>query len=98
MRPRRGSSTAVIVCAESDRMRIGIDAAVLDVSTGLLSLSTTGSFAVDEQVKIRLKNVIQRFEERRGAASCDSPSPIKTVRPGCRSSCSRGSRPWRSRL
>jgi hypothetical protein len=65
-RAPRASSTAVVV-RESDRMRTGIDAGVLDVSTGTLSLSTQGRFAVDEQVKIRLRNVVQRFEkETRG--------------------------------
>jgi hypothetical protein len=65
-RPAKSSSTALVV-RESDRMRRGIEAAVLDVSTGFLSLSTRGPFAVDEQVKIRLRNVVQRFEkEARG--------------------------------
>ena len=62
-------------------MRIGIDAAVLDVSTGLLSRSTTGSFAVDEQVKIRLKNVIQRFEEEaRGLVRLAEPDQDGSTR------------------
>jgi hypothetical protein len=48
-------------------MRTGIEAAVLDVSTGFLSLSTRGRFAVDEPIKIRVRNVVQRFEkEARG--------------------------------
>lgn len=65
-RAPKASSTAVLI-RESDRMRIGIDAVVLEASTGFLSLYTVGQFAVDEQVKIRLKNVVQRFEkETRG--------------------------------
>jgi hypothetical protein len=65
-RAPKASSTARLV-RESDRMRTGIDAVVLDVSTGSLSLYTQGQFAVDEQVKIGLKNVVQRFEkETRG--------------------------------
>jgi hypothetical protein len=63
---RKASSTARLI-RESDRMRTGIDAVVLEASTGSLSLYTQGQFAVDEQVKIRLKNVVQRFEkETRG--------------------------------
>lgn len=48
-------------------MRTGTEAAVLEVSTAFLSLSTRGRFAVDEQVKIHLQNIVQRFEkETRG--------------------------------
>ncbi len=62
----KASSTAVVI-RESDRMRTGIDAAVLEVETGTLTLLTYGQFVVDEQIKIRLKNVVQRFEkETRG--------------------------------
>ena len=62
----KASSTAVVI-RESDRMRTGIDAAVLAVETGTLALLTYGEFVVDEQIKIRLNNVVQRFEkETRG--------------------------------
>ncbi len=48
-------------------MRTGTDAAVLDISMSSLLLSTRGPFTVDEQIKIRLRNVVQRFEkEARG--------------------------------
>jgi hypothetical protein len=64
--PAKASSTAVLV-READRMRTGMEAAVLDVSTGFLSLRTRGTFALDEQVKVRLRNIVQRFEkEARG--------------------------------
>jgi hypothetical protein len=74
----KASSTAVLI-RESDRMRTGIDAAILKVSTGTLSLSTRGQFALDEQVKIRLRNVVQRFKaETRGLVKkiepCDDGS------------------------
>ena len=63
----RASSTAVIV-RENDLMRAGVDAAVLNVSMEFLSLATRGDFALEEQIKIRLRNVVQRFEkEARGA-------------------------------
>jgi len=66
IRSARASSTAVLV-READRMRSGREAVLLDVSTGFLSLRTQGSFVLDEQVKIRLRNVVQRFEkEARG--------------------------------
>jgi hypothetical protein len=66
-RPAKASSTAVLV-READRMRTGIEAALLEVATGLLTLRTQGSFAIEEQVKIRLRNIVQRFEkEARGA-------------------------------
>jgi len=58
----KASSTAVVI-READRMRTGIEAAVLDVETGMLTLLTYGQFTVDEQIKIRLKNVVQRFEK-----------------------------------
>jgi hypothetical protein len=62
----KASSTAVVI-RESDRMRTGIDAAVLDVATGTLTLLSYGQFAAEEPIKIRLKNVVQRFEkETRG--------------------------------
>jgi len=65
-RPAKASSTAMIV-RESDKMRTGTDAAVLDISMSSLLLSTRGPFTVDEQIKIRLRNVVQRFEkEARG--------------------------------
>ncbi len=65
-RPPKASSTALIV-RESDKMRTGTDAAVLDISMSSLLLSTRGPFAVDEQIKIRLRNIVQRFEkEARG--------------------------------
>jgi hypothetical protein len=65
-RPPKASSTAQIV-RESDKMRTGTDAAVLDITMSSLLLSTRGPFTVDEQIKIRLRNVVQRFEkEARG--------------------------------
>jgi hypothetical protein len=65
-RPPRASSTGLVI-READRMRTGIEAVVLDVSTGFLSLWTSGQFTFDEQIKIRLRNVVQRFEkEARG--------------------------------
>ena len=74
----KASSTAVLI-READRMRTGVDAAILTVSTGTLSLSTRGKFALDEQVKIRLRNVVQRFKtETRGLVKkidpCDDGS------------------------
>jgi hypothetical protein len=65
-RAPKASSTARLI-RQSDRMRTGIDAVVFDVSTAYLSLYTQGQFVVEEQVKVRLKNVVQRFEkETRG--------------------------------
>jgi hypothetical protein len=65
-RPVRASSTGLVI-READRMRTGIEAVVLDVSTGFLSLWTSSRFTLDEQIKIRLRNVVQRFEkEARG--------------------------------
>ena len=65
-RPPKASSTALLI-RESDRMRTGIDAVVLEAATGSLSLYTRGQFVIDEQVKVRLKNIVQRFEkETRG--------------------------------
>jgi DNA phosphorothioation-dependent restriction protein DptG len=79
-RPVKGSSTAVIV-RESDRMRTGTDAAVLDISMSTLLLSTRGIFAVEEQLKIRLRNVVQRFEkEARGVVrKCESNADGSTT-------------------
>jgi hypothetical protein len=80
-RAPKGSSTAVLI-RESDRMRTGIDGVVLEASTGTLSLYTQGQFTIDEQVKIRLKNVVQRFEkETRGlvrtiAANADGSTTL----------------------
>jgi hypothetical protein len=77
----KASSTAVVI-READRMRTGIEAAVLDVATGTLTLLTHGQFAVDEQIKIRLKNVVQRFaKETRGlvrkvTANGDGPTTL----------------------
>jgi hypothetical protein len=62
----RASTTAVVI-RESDRMRTGIDAAVLGIAMDSLTLRTLGTFAVEELLKIRLKNIVQRFEkETRG--------------------------------
>jgi hypothetical protein len=52
-----------------------MEAVLLDVSTAFLSLRTQGSFALDEQVKIRLRNVVQRFEkEARGTVRKAEPT------------------------
>ncbi len=65
-RPAKANTTALLIC-DADKMRTGTEAAVLEVSTAFLSLSTRGRFAVDEQVKIHLQNIVQRFEkETRG--------------------------------
>lgn len=61
-RPPRASSTA-LVTRESDRMRTGIEAVILDVGTGSLSLNANGPFAIGEPLKIKLRNVVQRFEK-----------------------------------
>jgi DNA phosphorothioation-dependent restriction protein DptG len=56
-----------MIVREADKMRTGTDAAVLDISMSSLLLSTRGPFAVDEQIKLRLRNIVQRFEkEARG--------------------------------
>jgi len=56
-------------------MRTGIEAVVLDVSTGFLSLWTSSQFTLEEQIKIRLRNVVQRFEkEARGLVKKIDPN------------------------
>lgn len=62
---KRGTVAQIVL--ESDMMRSGSDALLLDISTGFLTLRSPGKFAPDDQIKIRLRNDVQRCQkETRG--------------------------------
>lgn len=70
----KSHATAVIV-RETDQMRTGIPATLHNVSVGGVGFSIETELEIDEQIKIRLVNQIQRFEkEVRGKVRRVSPT------------------------
>ena len=62
-KPRHWGSAAALVIRDSDKMRLGIEAALKDVSPVGLGLAMTVPLEVNEHVKVRLKNAIQKVEK-----------------------------------
>ena len=56
-------SAGALIIRESDFMRLGIDARVRNVSLGGLGLEAEEPLELNEQVKIQLRNDVQRFEK-----------------------------------
>ena len=56
-------SAGAIIIRETDFMRLGIDARVRNVSLGGLGIDAEEPLELNEQVKIQLRNDIQRFEK-----------------------------------
>ena len=68
------ASTSAQVFRENDLMRLTIDARVLDITAGTMSLRVTAALQVADQIKIRLRNIVQRLEkEVRGRVCAVEP-------------------------
>ncbi len=65
--PRFPSRSIAVVLRDSDLMRLGITGRVIDISVVGVGIVLPEPLEVGEQIKMRLKNEIQRFErETRG--------------------------------
>ena len=60
---RYPSSAGAVIIRETDFMRLGIDARVRNVSLGGLGIDAEEPLELNEQVKIQLRNDVQRFEK-----------------------------------
>lgn len=60
---RYPSSAGAVVIRDTDFMRSGLDAKVRNVSLGGLGLDMATPLDLNEQVKIQLRNDIQRFQK-----------------------------------
>ncbi|MBW3543502.1 MAG: PilZ domain-containing protein [Planctomycetes bacterium] len=61
--PRSDASGGAIVYREADMMRRGLPAVLLDVSTGGVGLSLAEKLPENEQIRVAVKNDIQRFQK-----------------------------------
>ena len=67
LRLRYWAGATALVIRDSDKMRLGIEASLADVSSVGLGLSMTAPLDINEQVKIQLKNDVQKVaKEVRG--------------------------------
>ena len=72
---RYPSSGGALVVRDSDKMRSGLDGTLHDVSVAGVGIYTPMSLEVGEQVKVRLRNDVQRFEkEVRGTVQHCTPT------------------------
>ena len=72
---RYESRAKAVVIRETDQMRTGIPATLHNVSAGGLGLSLDLELELNEQLKVRIANEIQRFEkEVRGRVRRVSPT------------------------
>lgn len=72
---RYRSRAVALVIRETDKMRTGIAAELIDVSAGGLRVLLETELNVGEQLKVRLKNEIERFEkEVRGIVRRATPT------------------------
>lgn len=60
---RYPSKAGAVVVRDSDMMRIGLEGSLKDVSVGGIGLLMDEPLQINEQVKIRLHNEVQRFEK-----------------------------------
>ena len=60
---RYPSNAGAVIIRETDFMRLGTDARVRNVSLGGLGLDSEEPLELNEQVKIQLRNDIQRFQK-----------------------------------
>ena len=72
--PRRSASTTARIVREMDMMRVGIDAVLRSASTSQLVLEGPPGLKLQDQIKIHLHHVVQRFEkEVRGLVRQSEP-------------------------
>ena len=60
---RYPSSAGAVIIRETDFMRLGLDARVRNVSLGGLGIDSDEPLELNEQVKIHIRNDIQRFQK-----------------------------------
>lgn len=60
---RYPSKAGAVVVRDSDMMRVGLEGSLKDVSVGGIGLLMDEPLQINEQVKIRLHNEVQRFEK-----------------------------------
>ena len=60
---RLRSKSRVVVVRDTDMMRNGVQGSLLDVSCDGLGFVIEGPLEIGEQIKIRVRNDIQRFEK-----------------------------------
>ncbi|HET6324263.1 MAG TPA: hypothetical protein VFG04_06150 [Planctomycetaceae bacterium] len=60
---RRTAGATARIIREMDMMRAGLDAILRDVSAGQLALECPPGLKVQDQIKIKLHHVVQRFEK-----------------------------------
>ena len=78
---RRGASTTARIIREMDMMRAGIDAVLRSVSTSQLVLEGPPGLKLQDQIKVHLHHVVQRFEkEVRGLVRQLEPIDAETER------------------
>ncbi len=83
LRSRHRAGATALVIRDSDKMRLGTEAALKDVSPAGLGLSMTAPLEIGEQIKIRLNNDVQKIErEVRGAVRHATPQDDGTFRVG----------------
>jgi hypothetical protein len=79
--PRRSASTTARIIREMDMMRVGIDAVLRSVSTSELVLEGPPGLKLQDQIKVHLHHVVQRFEkEVRGLVRQLEPIDAETER------------------
>lgn len=67
-RSSRPGPVSALIIRDSDKMRTGIQATLASVAVAAIELRTPTQLDMDEQIKIQLENIVQRFKrEVRGA-------------------------------
>ncbi len=78
---RRSASTTARIVREMDMMRVGIDAVLRSASTSQLVVEGPPGLKLQDQIKIHLHHVVQRFEkEVRGLVRQIEPIDAETER------------------
>ncbi len=79
--PRRTAGATARIIREMDMMRAGLDAVLRDVSAGQLVLEGPPGLKVQDQIKIKLHHIVQRFEkEVRGLVRKIEPMDAQSER------------------
>ena len=78
---KRTSGATAHIIREMDMMRAGIDAVLREVSAGQLVLEVPPGLKLQDQIKVKLHHIVQRFEkEVRGLVRQVEPIDAQTER------------------
>lgn len=81
--PRHLGRATVVVFRDSDAMRSGMPVELENISATGIGIVSSATFNHDEQVKVRVQNVVQRFvKDLRGIVRWQQPLPGGKVRTG----------------